>query len=760
MHWGTNDPTPAHVGVEPVQSLHAQGITHTLRTHREIVLVLLAFIALGALYSVTTPLFEAPDEQWHFAFVQNVATGHGLPVQVPGQMAHLARQEGSQPPLYYLLAAGLTFWINTADFPGIVWENPHYGYDVPGVVNDNKNLFVHTSLESFPYRGAVLAIHLARGLSILMGALAVFFTYLLTLEILPGRRFLAAAAGALVAFIPQFLFISSAVSNDSTIVALTALSLWMMVRLLGARFSSRDLILLGAATGFAALAKVSGAGLALLAALVLAHILRGDRKRLALSFCIFGATVFLVAGWWYLRNWVLYGELTGTEMMVRIFGARQTPLTGAQWVAQLNEVWETFWVGLGWGNIRANPIVYSLLGVLVGMCALGLLIGLARRRNRAGAMPGRMIAFGMLVAWIGFVSLEFIHWMNVTQAPHGRLFFPALPALGPLAVLGVTQWLPKAGQPVAARAVAVGFFGLGLAAPFAILQPAYTYPTVISEGLVPVSVQRVDITYGNQVRLLGYEISPTRVVPNQSITLTLYWQGLVQIDADYSIGIVLQGPQQQVIGSRNSYPGHGMLPTRLWQVGQVIRDTYWVPVAADAPAPTVAELQIALYTLGNRQGLAAVDPSGQVITPIIGRLKIAAAQPLEARPQHPVSYLLGKEITLLGYDQGDALALYWKRIAPVTVDYTVFVHVLDSNGEIVKQQDRQPAAGENPTSLWEEGEVVLDKYPLKLDSLPPGKYVIELGMYRAETNARLAVTDAVGREVGDHIELGPFEIGR
>ena len=74
-------------------------IRRTIAKHHEIALVLALFVALGILYSVTTPLFEAPDEQWHFAFVQYVATGRGLPVQTVDQPTHLARQEGSQPPL-------------------------------------------------------------------------------------------------------------------------------------------------------------------------------------------------------------------------------------------------------------------------------------------------------------------------------------------------------------------------------------------------------------------------------------------------------------------------------------------------------------------------------------------------------------------------------------------------------------------------------------------------------------------------------------
>ena len=209
-------------------------------------LIVGVYLTLGLVYSTTIPLFEAPDEQWHFAYVQYVATGHGLPVQSLAHPTHLARQEGSQPPLYYLLAAGATFWIDTSDFPGIIWENPHYGYNVPGIVNDNKNLFIHTAIENFPYQGAALAIHLARLVSLLFGALAVCITYRLTKEIFPRLNYLALCSSALVAFVPQFLLVSSAVSNDSAIVAMSALSLWLIIRSLRREPQLIDIVGIGA----------------------------------------------------------------------------------------------------------------------------------------------------------------------------------------------------------------------------------------------------------------------------------------------------------------------------------------------------------------------------------------------------------------------------------------------------------------------------------------------------------------------------------
>ena len=73
----------------------------TLRRHWPIVLILALFLGLGGAYSVVNPLFESPDEVWHYEYVRWLVEGHGLPR--PEQVGTAAwHQEGSQPPLYYL----------------------------------------------------------------------------------------------------------------------------------------------------------------------------------------------------------------------------------------------------------------------------------------------------------------------------------------------------------------------------------------------------------------------------------------------------------------------------------------------------------------------------------------------------------------------------------------------------------------------------------------------------------------------------------
>src|ERR1051326_1563355 len=97
----------------------------TPRLEKRLLILLLAAFAIAAmLYSVMTPLFEMSDELWNYPMVKTLADGNSLPVQDannPGPW----RQEGSQPPLYYYLAAAATSSINTSDVGEVLRPNPH-----------------------------------------------------------------------------------------------------------------------------------------------------------------------------------------------------------------------------------------------------------------------------------------------------------------------------------------------------------------------------------------------------------------------------------------------------------------------------------------------------------------------------------------------------------------------------------------------------------------------------------------------------------
>lgn len=606
---------------------------------RSLAILLAVYLLLGILYSTTTPLFETPDEQWHFAFVQYLAQGHGLPVQAL-PLQHLAKQEGSQPPLYYLIAAGLTFWIDTSDYPAVAWENPHYGYDVPGVVNDNKNLFIHTTQENFPYHNTSLAMHLARWLSLLMGAMTIYFTYRLTLllslrgaafamrwrsspqsqtdshAVIPDRitSWLAFAAAALVAFNPQFLYISSAVSNDSTIAALCALALFLLVRAFQQPLTNRDAVLLGIVCGVCALAKVSGLAIFPLALIVVAITRPPKVWTREILLCVSFA---LIGGWWYLRNILLYGELTGTGRMVEIFGGRTAPFTLDAWRAQLYEAFETFWLGFGWGNVRAPEWLYALFGLASLLAIIGLALGVWRSRNNIADAIRTHLPLLVLAAWIGIIFLALVQWMIQVDAPYGRLLFPAIPAIAALLVLGWMQLVPAPGQLILLRGVPIALFVLAVLAPFLIIQPAYALPENLSASAGDSIPSPVDIRYGDKLLLLGSRITPHAVDPRGALQVDLYWRVLAPMDVDYSLNISALDENFRVVGSRNSYPGHGTLPTTLMHTGQTFHDTYWLPTRAPN-----GSVQVSVYERATQANLSSFDPAGNEITPIVNQFQL------------------------------------------------------------------------------------------------------------------------------------------
>ncbi len=90
----------------------------------------------------------------------------------------------------------------------------------------------------------------------------------------------------------------------------------------------------------------------------------------------------------------------------------------------------------------------------------------------------------------------------------------------------------------------------------------------------------------------------------------------------------------------------------------------------------------------------------------------------------------------------------------MTKDYTVFTHLVAADGRIVAQQDNQPGEGRYPTSIWDTGEIVVDRYHLSIaPDAPDGEHHLEVGMYLLSTLERLKV--ASGDEEGqDRIGLG------
>jgi 4-amino-4-deoxy-L-arabinose transferase-like glycosyltransferase len=344
--------------------------------------LLTAYVLLASLYSVVTPIFEASDELWHYPMVKYL-TDHRLALPVQDPSINTAwRQEGSQPPLYYMMGAVLTFWIDTSDLEKVRKINPHA--DIGVVVPDgNVNMIVHDpAVESFPWRGTVLAVHLVRFLSVALGGITVAMTYMLALELFPGKKWLAMAAGAFTAFNPMFLFISGSVNNDNLSTALASVLLVLIVRLLKRKDAPaiREYVLLGVIAGAGMLAKFNIGFLLPIIALALAMLSfrRRDWRPLVIGGAISGVLTIGIAAWWYVRNAQLYGEPTGLDMFVRIVGPRTIPANWAQLWSERHTFLMSYWGFFGGVNVPLPEFVYTIFNGIAALAVVGLVIVVVR----------------------------------------------------------------------------------------------------------------------------------------------------------------------------------------------------------------------------------------------------------------------------------------------------------------------------------------------------------------------------------------------
>jgi hypothetical protein len=100
------------------------------------------------------------------------------------------------------------------------------------------------------------------------------------------------------------------------------------------------------------------------------------------------------------------------------------------------------------------------------------------------------------------------------------------------------------------------------------------------------------------------------------------------------------------------------------------------------------------------------------------------------------------------------LALRWESLRAVDQDYQVFVHLLNGADQKLAQRDGQPVQWLRPTSTWQPGEEIVDRYGLLLpDDLPMGGYTIAVGLYDPVSGQRLPIS-AGPRDFA--IELGPI----
>ena len=395
-------------------------------------LILLVYLALGTLYAVRTPDWQAPDEPAHYNVIRQIADQGRLPVLQMGDWQQDYQEqikaagfdpalldqldsiqyEDHQPPLYYLLQAPV---------------------------------FAATD-------GDLTALRLA---SVLIGAGAVLCAWAVLRLTLPDHPPLALAGAGFVAFIPQQLSILGSVNNDALAELVAGLLLLAVVVYLYRRPVILSPLVLGLLAGVALITKTTiyfMAGIAVLAVLLRWRRTRWTFRQGAAQVAAVVIPALLIGGVWWARNLSEYGGLdfAGLERHDSVVvGQTRTQdyfdheLGGSLRLYLDNAAHTTFhsfWGQFGWMALPMPGNVYRALALVTLALLIGaLLFAWEQHWPRALSAPQRdlLVLFAVMIvlaaAEYALYNLTFVQFQ-------GRYLYAALIPLGFVAAIGLGGW--------------------------------------------------------------------------------------------------------------------------------------------------------------------------------------------------------------------------------------------------------------------------------------------------------------------------------
>lgn len=739
-----------------------------LRAHLAVGLIIVALVLVGGYYILAIPLYEVPGEA---ATLAQTLQHAGL--SLPETLLPALPAEGlwpsdapSRPSLYPILATPL---IQRLALPGEGGGYPPNPYAKLGIANaaSNRNAVLPLQDELPLQPGLPRMIRALRGISLLCSLFTVLLSYAIAREVAPRQRALAVLSAALVAWTPQFLFVSAGATDAALLIFWSTLLLYLGVCAVnraahgGGRPQGSGLgqlyrdywppLVLGLVGGI--LSLQSDVGLLAIPLIPCAwgmsyrkHRPRDAWRQLFRPTLVTLVVMLATCGWWYLRHlpwqsaWGAAGASTNHGGLDALLG-------------RLQEAFAAHWGLFGWRNIRADDLFYTVMGVLSGLGGAGLVILGSRAYWATRTLRNHGSQSALLPFLWALLILAGSAWQVFRGAPANHPWLlPAIAAIALMLSFGLLSWFSRRYQSLMVLCISLLMLGFALIIPMRSILPAYAKPPRLSLERLPDEMQDLDVAYGEELYLVGYRLEGGDVSVGERLHLWLYWLARKRVEQNYVLAVRLYGRGGTHVYSVESHGGGGNYPTGRWLPGEVVVERFDLPIPPDTLVPTKGTLRVSVLAgdAAPPERLPAVDARGNALgyEPVVAQVRLGAAQSQSYRPREPLEADFGIAL-LTGMDLSPQtpavgtlwqVTLYWQCQRPSPYDYTVFIHLLDQSGRIVAQVDEQPIHGDYPTSMWRLGEQIRDPHQLSLpDDLPPGSYELRLGLYRLETGERLPI---------------------
>jgi len=127
------------------------------------------------------------------------------------------------------------------------------------------------------------------------------------------------------------------------------------------------------------------------------------------------------------------------------------------------------------------------------------------------------------------------------------------------------------------------------------------------------ATRSVSVTWGDRMELFGFDMDRQPVAAGETLSLTLYYRALRDMDHRYTAFVHLLGPGDgtsygPLRAQNDSEPCHGFFPTASWVPGEIIADKIKVRIPDEVPAGRYT-LATGFYETGTGQPLGASGPS-------------------------------------------------------------------------------------------------------------------------------------------------------
>jgi len=243
--------------------------------------------------------------------------------------------------------------------------------------------------------------------------------------------------------------------------------------------------------------------------------------------------------------------------------------------------------------------------------------------------------------------------------------------------------------------------------------------------------------------LQGWEVAAGPIRPGTVIPLQVLWAVRAPGGQGGLIEVELRDDRGQPVSRTTAEPLAARWSPDRWPAPNLVPDLVSLSVPPDA---LPGRYHLAL-TFRAPDGRAVSLGGATVVTPV----KVAAP-PVALPPSPPLvttDGVFAESLRLRGLvvepaPGGLVATLYWETLAPVTADYHVFVHLTDTAGRLLGQHDGPPGEGLYATSIWEPGEIVVDRHPIAAGEALPPVVRLRIGLYRWPLLERLGVRQGTG----------------